>query len=202
VYSPTDTDTVDLECFCALGEAGRTPTPKLADPGVGAGEAADLRFHRILDAVKWPAAPRLADDVNTPVIATIMGQQAADLLAALAASVCGSVYGDRQGNVVLRGRDWQTTRRHRRPHDRQHRAGDVCPSGSSSRATTWSPRHSWPPNDRRRTQPDDAAASPRTAWKCSTPTTSPNAETGMFDVIARRPFRARAAPFHPWWKPT
>jgi hypothetical protein len=60
-----------------------------------------------LNVAKWPNAARSIDTTGVTMLATVLGDQAADLLAITAESVGGAVYGDENGRVVFRGRDWQ-----------------------------------------------------------------------------------------------
>ena len=102
-----ETDSAVLECIDALGEVGRAALAQLA-AAVGAGETATARVQRILDAIGWRSAWRNLDAVNVPLMATKLGAQAADLLSQVADSTGASVYGDYDGRLRLRHRDWQT----------------------------------------------------------------------------------------------
>jgi hypothetical protein len=105
VYSPVDTDTVELLCLDALGEINRAKLRPVAAP-VGDGEAASARAHRILDAVGW--LPRDVQPSSETLLATDLGGQVADLLGRTADSAGGAVFGDLDGRVAFRPRDWQT----------------------------------------------------------------------------------------------
>lgn len=105
VYLPGENDAVELVCVDALGEVNRA---KLAagGPDVGAGETASARINRILTAANW--APRDVQPSSEPLLATDLAGQVADLLGVTADSAGGSVFGDLEGRVAFRPRDWQT----------------------------------------------------------------------------------------------
>lgn len=104
--TPGQLDTVVLECIDALGEANRAKIAGLAPSD--AGELPLDRFNRVLDAIDWPSAKRSGEPSSVPLIAADLNGQAADILGRIADSAGGAVYGDRDGNVVYRARDWQT----------------------------------------------------------------------------------------------
>lgn len=106
VYSPTDTDTVELSCIDALGEVNRAKLLPLPDP-MYAGDSVDVRIARLLDAASWPESKTRLQPTGDTLIATTMGGQLADMLGQAADSGGGNVFGDLDGNVVYRARDWQ-----------------------------------------------------------------------------------------------
>jgi hypothetical protein len=102
-----DNDTVILDAVDALGEVGRVRLGK-ADPPVGAGDTVHDRLNRILDAAAWRPEWRNLAPNNVPLLATDMDGQTIDLLSAASDSAGGATFGDYQGRVAFRGRDWQT----------------------------------------------------------------------------------------------
>jgi hypothetical protein len=106
VYSPTDVDTVELSCIDALGEVNRAKLLPLPDP-LYAGDPVDVRIARLLDAASWPESKTQLQPTGDTLIATTMGGQLADMLGQAADSGGGNVFGDLDGNVVYRARDWQ-----------------------------------------------------------------------------------------------
>jgi hypothetical protein len=106
-YDPELADIVTVEAVCALGEVSRQKLPELAAP-VGAGESGSARIIRILDAALWPDEPRDIPATGVAMVATTLGGQVADQLGQVAESEGGAVYGDLDGRVAYRGRDWQT----------------------------------------------------------------------------------------------
>ena len=107
-YDPVLQDVVELSCIDAKGMAGKVDLGKLADPGVGASETVTARMNRVLDAAGWQAHYRDIPAAGTTLLATTMGAKCVDLLDVAADSVGGVVFGDEQGRVTFRGRDWQT----------------------------------------------------------------------------------------------
>jgi hypothetical protein len=108
IYDPTDVDRVELEAICALGEVGRVQLAEVA-VGVGDGEMAGTRVRRILDVASWPASKRdIDDDTGVVMLPTVFGEQVVDMFVAITDSVGGSIYGDTQGRVAFRGREWQS----------------------------------------------------------------------------------------------
>jgi len=107
LYDPVEPDIVAFSCIDALGEVNRV---KLAaqPAAVGAGENATARVNRILDLAMWPASKRDVRESATTLIGDDLGGQVADMLGQTADSIGGAVYGDTEGRVVLRNRDWQT----------------------------------------------------------------------------------------------
>ena len=100
------TDSATLGAIDALGDAGSPTVPKLA-AAVGAGETCTARIGRILDALGVDPARRRIDTNLTPMVATELGTAGLDLLTVTADSVGGAIYGDTDGAVVFRQRDWQ-----------------------------------------------------------------------------------------------
>lgn len=128
-YRPYGDDTVTITSVDALGEAGRVKLARLG-AAVGDGETATARITRLLDAARWPATMRDLDPTGGRVLATLLGDQVANLLGVTADSVGGSVFGGLDGRVVFRHRDWQTYVPGT-PVDGtigNVDAGDVCPS--------------------------------------------------------------------------
>lgn len=105
VYSPNESDAVELSCIDALGEVNRAKLVALEVP-VGAGETASDRVERILNAIPW--IPRDVWPSAETLVATDLGGQVADMLGVTADSAGGAVFGDLEGRVAFRPRDWQT----------------------------------------------------------------------------------------------
>ena len=106
-FQPQLGDVANISAVCALGEAGRVWTAELPEL-VGDGDTASMRFNRILNAAEWPAGARSIEAVATPMLPTVFGEQTANMLTQCADSYGGAVYGDTEGCVVARNRDWQT----------------------------------------------------------------------------------------------
>ena len=129
-YDPSGHDVVALSAIDALGEVGRVNLAAVADPGVGAGELAGTRFHRILDAAKWSTHKRSLMQTGVAMAATTFGKQTVDEMTQTADSAGGACFGDTAGNVCFRARDWQTYE----PGDPLDAtigniaAGEACPS--------------------------------------------------------------------------
>jgi len=104
-YPPGEPDTVELECLDALGEVNRARMAPV-DPKVGDGDTGAERIHRILNAIGW--VPRDIQPDSETLVASGLGGSVADLLAVAADSTGGSVFGDMDGRVAYRSRDWQT----------------------------------------------------------------------------------------------
>lgn len=105
-YDPSVPDSVTMQCVDALGEVNRA---KLADqPARPAGETVAARIAHLLQAIGWPASKSIVGASSMHLIAAELNGQAADLLGRAADSGGGSLFGDREANVVFRGRDWQT----------------------------------------------------------------------------------------------
>jgi hypothetical protein len=107
VYDPVNTDTVELRCIDVLGEVNRAKTKPLPAPAY-AGDTADVRIHRLLDAAGWWQNKRDISPTGDTLIGSDMGGQTADLLGQAADSVGGAVFGDQHGFICFRPRDWQT----------------------------------------------------------------------------------------------
>lgn len=105
-YDPENAHVVDITAVCALGEVGRATVPKVA-VAVGGGELAHARVARIANAVKWSNGLRDFDLTSVTMLATELGGQAADLLAVAVDSLSGALFGDVEGRLALRNRDWQ-----------------------------------------------------------------------------------------------
>lgn len=99
-------DVVVVDCIDGKGEAGRAELGELAT-AVGADETVTARVARILNAVPWPAELRQLDTTPIQVVATTLGARAVDLLNVAANSGGGAVFGDVDGGVTFRQRDWQ-----------------------------------------------------------------------------------------------
>lgn len=105
-YDAELADVVDISAICALGESGRAKAPKLETP-VGSGELANERITRIADAVKWPALLRDISPTGVAMLPTVLGDQAINMFQIVADSSGGAVFGDTEGRLAFRGRDWQ-----------------------------------------------------------------------------------------------
>ena len=99
-------DIVTLECIDAKGEVGRVDIAAV-DPPVGAGESIQARLDRIADAAGWADYWRNFEGTGVTVVGTELGGQAADLLNRAADSGGGSLFGDVDGKLRYRNRDWQ-----------------------------------------------------------------------------------------------
>lgn len=104
--TPGFMDTATLVCLDALGEVNRAKLAGAVETGDG--ETAPQRIDRTLDAADWPSGKRAFDGSSIPLVAAALNGQVADLLGRAADSAGGAVYGDRNGNIVYRARDWQT----------------------------------------------------------------------------------------------
>lgn len=103
-YLPETPDVVELQCIDAFGEAGRA---KFAETVVsGADETASERVARILDLVPWLATKRQIEATSVELVGATLDGQAADMLRRCADSAGGACFGDGNGDVVFRGRDW------------------------------------------------------------------------------------------------
>lgn len=103
--TPEDWSTVTFECIDALGEAGRAKMVSAVESG--SGEQARTRFGRILDAIRWPSTKRsIASSAIRTLYAAKLDGQVVDLLRQTADSEGGWAFGDDQGRVVLKHRDW------------------------------------------------------------------------------------------------
>lgn len=108
-YDPVEHDVMRINGIDPVGEVGRVQLAALADPGVGASERSDARIKRILTAAAWwlPDGADIAP-AATAMLATTLGDSAANLLSVTADSEGGAVFGDTVGRVAFRQRDWQT----------------------------------------------------------------------------------------------
>ena len=103
-YDPVLHDVVTVNCIDAFGEAGQSVAPDGAEQGVN--ETVSARVNRVLDAVGWFPTKRKVATVSTTVQGTPLGSRAVDLMTAAADSAGGVVFGDLDGDVVLKGIDW------------------------------------------------------------------------------------------------
>ncbi len=129
-YHPEDGEFVVLECIDAKGEAGRSFLGELAAP-VGAAEASSARVNRVLTAANWPTYRRDIQANAVALRATTYGAQVVDLLNLAADSSGGACFGDVNGNVAFRQRDWQASSILAEPAGIIGNTGDaaeVCPT--------------------------------------------------------------------------
>jgi hypothetical protein len=105
-YDPVVSDSMTAECIDALGEVGVVKLPTLGEPGEGANETADVRVHRILNEADWPPERRVIDGSAVTLVATKLGSQALDELGKTADSAGGALFGNMDGGVTYRDRDW------------------------------------------------------------------------------------------------
>jgi hypothetical protein len=129
-YDPLFGDTTTFACIDAKADAGRVTMPRTLEP-VGYGEVGSTRIKRILDNAWWPVARRSIDTDDVTLGATELGGKAIDELDRTAESASGHVYGDLNGKVRYRRKDWMTYAGGT-PADAtigNIGAGDVCPSG-------------------------------------------------------------------------
>ncbi len=103
-YDPEQPDWVGLVCIDAFGEAGRAKLS--ATVATGANETADQRVARILNAVPWLASKRVIEPTSIELVAGVLDGVVADMLRRCADSAGGACFGDGDGNVVFRARDW------------------------------------------------------------------------------------------------
>lgn len=129
-YVPNEGDIVTFGCIDAKGDAGRADMPKTLTP-VGHGEDGWQRFERILDNVSWPVWRRKHDEDGVQLGGTELGARAASELDRTAESVSGHVYGDTDGKVTFRRKDWMVWAGSTPPDAviGNIGSGDVCPSG-------------------------------------------------------------------------
>jgi hypothetical protein len=104
-YDPEDYEVVQLDCIDALGEVNRVKFAGFTNQWPQ--ENAQARIIRILNQAQWPSAKRSLDANTWLMIASDQNGQVADHLAQTAESVGGVVFGDTEGNVCFRTRDWQ-----------------------------------------------------------------------------------------------
>lgn len=105
-FDAEDGEVVTLECIDAKGEAGRSFIGAAA-AGVGAGQTVSARIGRILDEVGWFTSRRSIQAASITLKATVFDAKAVDLMNLAADSAGGAVFGDVNGSVAFRGRDWQ-----------------------------------------------------------------------------------------------
>ena len=105
-YDSQAPDDVRLSCVDALGEVNRAKLTPLYAP-VG-DQSASVRVTAILDRVPWPTEKRKVEAASTVLLPSTLDGQVADLLGVAADSIGGVIYGDVDGDIVLRNREWQT----------------------------------------------------------------------------------------------
>jgi len=110
-YTPDSVpaDLVELTIIDALGEVSRAKQTPVADP-LGEGESVSARINRLLDMAAWPVSKRDVWAGSTALIGDVFAGQMADMLGRAADSAGGSVFGDYEGRVAFRPRDWQAFR--------------------------------------------------------------------------------------------
>lgn len=103
-YDPVEHDVVDVNCIDSWAEAGSATLAQ----GLfqGANETVSARMHRVLDALGWFSSKRRIDSTSTTVQGTTLGSAGIDLMGQAADSAGGVVYGDTDGDVVFRDRNW------------------------------------------------------------------------------------------------
>lgn len=128
-YVPYGTDVVACNMIDGFTEAGRAQLETLTAP-VGDGETADVRIARVLDAEAWPVTYRDIDRTSIRLSGTELGAAAVDVMDEAAESAGGNVFGDLDGRVVFRARDWQAYPPEVPPAATIGNVdpGDVCPS--------------------------------------------------------------------------
>lgn len=136
LYDPVQADFVAFTCIDALGEVNRTKLAAHPDP-VGAGDTATARVDRILDAAMWPTLKRDVRPSSTTLIGSTLGGQVADMLGQTADSIGGAIYGDTEGRVVLRNRDWQTWLPGTPPDATIGNLADINPVLEAGEPTVW-----------------------------------------------------------------
>jgi hypothetical protein len=129
-YQPGEGDVVTFGCIDAKGDAGRAKMPRALTP-VGAGEPAYYRISRTLDNIKWPKWRRALDVDDVQLHPTEFGTSAAAELDRTAESASGHVYGDLNGRVCFRRKDWMFWNNTAPVQATigNVEAGDICPSG-------------------------------------------------------------------------
>lgn len=129
-YLPHGDDVVVVDCVCAKGEFGRTDVPRTVAL-VGAGETVVDRLTRLANVAKFPAHRRRFDPSGVALIGTQLGGRAGQLADDAARGAGGDVFGDANGMLRFRPRDWQT-RGPGRPLDgaigNRGVDGEVCPN--------------------------------------------------------------------------
>lgn len=127
-YDPaSNTPTVEFGCIDALGEVNRARLAPLASPA-GA-ETVSARLNRILDRAGHPPSKRDIAASGWAVVADELAGQVADLLGQTAESAGGFVWGDTDGRIGFRHRDWLTFNPATPPDATIGNMGasDVCP---------------------------------------------------------------------------
>lgn len=108
MYDPAGNDVTQANAVDALGDVGRAYLA--AQTPAWAGDTVTARLTRLLDAVAWPTTKRRLDPSSVTLLATGLGARLVDELGVTAESAGGSVFGDLDGNVTYRARDWQAYR--------------------------------------------------------------------------------------------
>ena len=106
-YAAGFMDSVELQCIDALGEVNRVHLQPFEEPFPGDNELGHERVNATLDRSLWPALKRDIAPTSWTLIADAQGGQVADLLGRMADSVGGNVWGDVNGDIGFRPRDWQ-----------------------------------------------------------------------------------------------
>jgi hypothetical protein len=128
-YDPAVGDVVTVTAICAKGESGRVEAAKLAEPLPN--ETATSRMVRLANEAGFPAHRRRFAESSTMLAGTQMGQMIGQLFDMAAASSGGDVYGDDDGFLVYRNRDWQTYGPDKTPDGyigNRGVTGEVCPN--------------------------------------------------------------------------
>jgi len=106
-YDPGAGDVVTVNAVCAKGEAGRVEAGRVS-AAVGAHETVTARMARLADVAGFAAHRRQFDPTGTTLQATQLGGRVGQLMDDAAKSGGGDVFGDENGFLVYRGKDWQT----------------------------------------------------------------------------------------------
>lgn len=109
LYEALETEEVELRCIDALGEVGRAVIAGVNV--VGRDETASARFQRLLNVTPWRQSKRKVAESNTPMVGMLNDGQLADLLRQTSDSAGGHCFGDTEGDVVLKSRDWMFFRK-------------------------------------------------------------------------------------------
>jgi hypothetical protein len=129
-YDPAIGDVVTVTCVCAKGEAGRVDAGRVTTQ-VGDGDTADARMVRLADIAAFAPHRRLFDASGVTLVGTGYGARVGALMDDVGKSSGGDVYGDENGYLTYRGKDWQT-RTPGTPPDghigNRGVAGEVCPN--------------------------------------------------------------------------
>ena len=107
VYPPIGegTDGVEVVAVDMLGDVGRA---KITGTVELPAQTTSARVHAILDAALVTAERRDVTPSSVGLVPAELSGQAADLLGRTADSEGGAIYGDTDGRVTFRPRDWQT----------------------------------------------------------------------------------------------